>query len=95
MRKKTYAARGLLDWQLALNVSGAIIRLWFTGGSMGSCGVLPAKYTTDNPAVQRLIEESDHFKSGRIYIYYVEEEEKEEKKPDSDKNHLENESENS
>lgn len=66
--KKTYAARGLLDWQLALNIGGAILRLHFSDGAMGTNGVLPAKYTTDNRAIQHIIEKSDHFKSGQIYI---------------------------
>lgn len=71
MTKKTYAARGLLDWQLALNVAGAIIRICFSGGSMGSNGVVPAKYTTDNEAIQRLIENTDHFRKGRIFVVAV------------------------
>lgn len=66
---KTYAARGLLDWQMAINAGGAIIRLRFSGGSMGSNGVIPAKYTTDNPVIQHLIETSEHFKNGRIYLH--------------------------
>lgn len=66
---KTYAAKGLIEWQLALNVCGAIIRLRFIGGSMGSNGVIPAKYTTDNTALQKLIESSPQFKAGKIYIY--------------------------
>lgn len=66
--KKTYAARGLLDWQMTLNIGGAFIRISFSGGSMGSNGVIPAKYTTDNPAIQRMIEKTPHFESGRIYI---------------------------
>lgn len=65
----TYAARGLLDWQLALNVAGAIIRICFSGGSMGSNGVVPARYTTDNPAIQKIIEKTRYFEKGKIYIY--------------------------
>ena len=65
---KSYAARGLIEWQMALNVCGAILRFKFTGGSMGSNGVIPAKYTTDNEAIQKLIENSDYFKSGRVYL---------------------------
>ena len=68
MKKKTYAARGLLEWQMALNVGGAILRICFSGGSMGSNGVLPAKYTTDNPAIQKVIEKSKHFISGKIFL---------------------------
>lgn len=67
--KKTYAARGLLDWQMALNVGGAIIRICFSGGSMGTNGVIPAKYTTDNPAIQRIIENSPQFLDQRIILY--------------------------
>lgn len=68
MTRKTYAARGLLDWQLALNVAGAIIRICFSGGSMGSNGVIPAKYVTDNSAIQKIIESHKFFKCGKIYI---------------------------
>lgn len=65
---KTYAARGLIEWQMALNVCGAIIRLKFTGGYMGSNGVVAAKYTTDNEAIQKLIEKSEYFKSKKVYL---------------------------
>lgn len=73
MKRKTYAARGLLDWQIALNVGGAIIRVCFSGGSMGSNGVIPAKYVTDSIVMQRVIEDSDYYKSGRIVLYHTEE----------------------
>ena len=69
MIRKTYAARGLLDWQIALNVGGAVLRICFSGGSMGTNGVLPAKYTTDNPVIQKMIEDSPHFKSHRVYLF--------------------------
>lgn len=69
MTQKTYAARGLLDFQMALNVGGAIIRIIFSGGMMGSNGVVSAKYTTDNPALQAIIERSPQFTGGRIYLY--------------------------
>lgn len=66
---KTYAARGLLDFRMALNAGGAIIRIVFSGGMMGANGVVSAKYTTDNPAIQRLIEASPQFKSHRIFLF--------------------------
>ena len=72
MTRKTYAARGMLDWQMALNVGGALLRIRFSGGSMGSNGVIPAKYITDNEVIQHLIEESREFKSGRIFLYKAE-----------------------
>ena len=59
--KVTYAARGMLDWQVALDVKGAIIRICFTGGQMGPNGVIPAKYTTDNEVIQKIIEDSPEF----------------------------------
>lgn len=72
MTRKTYAARGLIDFQMALNVAGAVIRLCFSGGSMGVNGVISAKYTTDNPAIQKLIEKSEHFNEKRVVLYHVE-----------------------
>lgn len=71
-KKKTYAARGLLDWQMALNVGGAILRICFSGGSMGINGVIPARYTTDNEALQRIIENTPQFNSGRIFLLHEE-----------------------
>lgn len=69
MKTKIYAVRGLLDWQKALYVGGAIIRIHFSGGQMGSNGVIPAKYTTDNEAIQAIIEKTPEFKSGKIFLY--------------------------
>lgn len=66
---KTYGARGMLDWQMALNAGGAIIKICFSGGSMGPNGVIPAKYSTDNAAIQRMIEKTGYFRSGKIFIY--------------------------
>lgn len=68
MTRKTYAARGLLDWQMALNVGGAIIRICFSGGSMGSNGVIPAKYVTENEAIQKIIESTPFFTTGKIIL---------------------------
>ena len=66
--KKIYGARGMLDWQLALDVKGAIVRICFSGGSMGSNGVIPARYVTENEAIQKIIEESLPYKDGRIIL---------------------------
>ena len=72
MIRKTYAARGLLDYQMTLDIAGAIIRLRFTGGSMGTNGVISAKYTTDNQVLQKLIEKSPQYREGRIYVFHEE-----------------------
>ena len=66
---KTYAARGLLDLQMALNVGGAILRICFSGGYMGSTGVVAAKYVTDNEALQKIIEKTRQFDKGQIYLF--------------------------
>ena len=67
--KKTYAAKGLIELQLTLSAGGASFKVCFTGGSMGTNGVLPAKYTTESPVIQNMIEQSQHFINKRIYIY--------------------------
>ena len=65
---KTYIAKGLLDFQMSVNVQGAIIRICFSGGYMGPNGVVSARYSTDNPALQKIIEQSEHFKIGRVKL---------------------------
>lgn len=44
------------------------MKVLFTDGSMSAMGTNPAIYTTDNFMVQHAIENSDHFKRGRIHI---------------------------
>ena len=66
--KKTYAARGLLEWQMVIDVKGALLRICFSGGSMGTNGVLAARYVTDNPAIQKMIENSEQFRKGIVYL---------------------------
>ncbi len=67
--RKTYGVRGLLEWKMTLRAGKARIRVAFTGGSMGGNGVIPAKYVTDSPAIQRLIESSGYFRSGMVYLH--------------------------
>lgn len=69
MAIKTYAARGLLEYLLPVACEGARLRLHFEGGSMGTNGILPGKYSTSNRALQMIIEGSPPFKSGKIYLY--------------------------
>ena len=69
--KKTYAARGLIEWVMTLtNPGGFSIKICFSGGSMGINGVIPAKYSTDNPVIQHLIEKSKEFSDNRIVLVY-------------------------
>lgn len=68
---KTYCVYGLLEWQYALPADGVKVRINFSGGYMGPTGVRPATYTTDNRAVQHLIERSKEFKTGKIALYRI------------------------
>ena len=65
---KTYIAKGLLDFRMSVEVGGAIIRILFSGGSMSANGVIPSRYSTDNPALQKIIEGSQQYKSGRVQL---------------------------
>ena len=66
---KTYGVKGLMEWQLQLPTgrpAKPAITISFTGGQITGYGVAPARFTTDDPYIQRLIEQTDHFKNKRI-----------------------------
>lgn len=67
--RKTYGAKGLLEFRMTLRAGTAKVRINFTDGSMGSNGVVSAKYVTDNAAIQQLIEGSAHFRRGKVFLY--------------------------
>lgn len=66
MEKITYGAPRLVDWVAQIKVGAASVRVHFTGGALTSYGVTPAEYTTANPFIQKVIENSSYFKEGRI-----------------------------
>lgn len=66
MEKITYGAPRLVDWVAQIKVGAASVRVHFTGGALTSYGVTPAEYTTANPFIQRVIENSSYFKEARI-----------------------------
>lgn len=68
MEKITYGAPRLVDWVAQIKAGAATVRVHFTGGALTSYGVTPAEYTTSNPFMQRVIEQSSHFKEGRITL---------------------------
>jgi hypothetical protein len=68
MKLKTYGVSGLMDWTAQIKVGKATMSVHFTGGALTAYGVTPAKYSTSNAFYQRVIEESDYFKSGRIQL---------------------------
>lgn len=66
MEKITYGTPRLVDWVAQIKAGAATVRVHFTGGALTAYGVTPAEYTTDNPFIQKVIEQSTYFKEGRI-----------------------------
>lgn len=70
---KTYGVYGLMEWQPIIRVGRAKFCPLFTGGGATAYGQTPAKYATSNEVCQRIIENSDYFKSGHIKLLYTDE----------------------
>ena len=68
MKKKTYGAPRYMDWVAQIRAGAATVRVHFTGGALTVYGVTPAEYTTTNPFTQKVIEQSQYFKEGRITL---------------------------
>lgn len=68
MEIRTYGVKGYIDWQCEIPVGRARAIVHFTGGTMTAYGVTPAEYSTGDVVRQKIIENSDHFKSGRIFL---------------------------
>ncbi len=66
--KKVYGMVGLMECVIQIKVGKARIELHFTGGFPTAYGVSAARYTTDNPVVQKAIENSAEFKRGKIVL---------------------------
>ncbi len=66
---KKYQVRGLLEWKALIPAGRGFIRVTFSGGQMSASGMSPAEFVTGNRALQRLIETSDYYQSGRIIIH--------------------------
>ncbi len=69
--KKLYEVRGMMEWHPMFAVGRARIQVAFTGGHLGDGCCTPAKYVTSDPVVQRVIESSVHFRTGRIKLAAV------------------------
>lgn len=67
MPQITYAVKGMIDYQVDIPVGKATVRVQFTGGSFSKYGNLPAVYATSDPVLQRIIQESEPYRLGRIY----------------------------
>lgn len=58
----------MIEWSILLNVAGRIMNIDFEGGLASGTGIRPATFTTRNEIVQFAIENSGHFKQGRIIL---------------------------
>ena len=67
MKKRiTYEIHGQIERNCYFRIGKAVVRVDFTGGSINSNGVSPARYVTDNALFQRAIENSEAFRTGEI-----------------------------
>lgn len=68
MEKVTYGAPRYMDWVAQIKAGAATVKVHFTGGALTVYGVTHAEYTTTNPFIQKVIEQSKYFKEGRIVL---------------------------
>ena len=68
MIQKTYGTKDLKDWTVNIKSGNASLRVNFEGGAATVRGIIPATYTTADPVKQAIIEKSEYFKHGRIYV---------------------------
>lgn len=66
---KTYGINGLLEWHGIIESGSIKLKVSFVNGSVTANGVAPASFTTKNELIQAVIENSEMFKTGRIYVY--------------------------
>lgn len=64
--KNTYYVMGLTEYRMRLQPGPVGVDVEFTGGVVNGYGVTPATYETDDPIIQRLLEASAAYRSGRI-----------------------------
>ncbi len=65
-KKVTYGVSGMMEWNALIPVGRSTLRVHFSGGTLTGYGSTPATFTTDNPAVIRLIEESYWYRINKI-----------------------------
>ena len=66
---KTYGVYGLMEWQIHIPTGYSVkpfIVIHFEGGHVTGYGVAPALYSTSDPFIQRLIENTRWFKENKI-----------------------------
>lgn len=63
---KTYYVRGYIEWTAALNAGKAVVNIPFTGGAFTKYGHTPARFSTADTSLQKLIENSAPYRQGKI-----------------------------
>lgn len=62
----TYVVTDMLEWHTFFRAGKVKIPVSFTGGAHTPYGIAGGRFTTDSPLIQRIIEDSDEFKSRRV-----------------------------
>lgn len=68
MKQKVYGTYNMTEWTMLLPVAGRIMNIPFEGGTTSGTGIRPAVFTTRNEVIQFALENSLHFKSGRVQL---------------------------
>lgn len=68
MEIKVYTSPGLIEWHTYLDCGGAMVPLHFKGGSITADGLSAGRFTTNDPDLQRIIENSVPFERGMIRL---------------------------
>lgn len=69
--RKTYAVNGLIEWNIQVPTSSRAmpyVMVEFTGGKITGYGISPATHSTEDPLLQKMIENTHWFKTGKIYL---------------------------
>lgn len=77
MSTKKYGIRNTSECVIRIPVGKSVVVCNFTDGNLQSREPIPASYTTTNPIIQHVIEHSEMFSGGKIFLmaeYAVEEE---------------------
>lgn len=69
--RKVYGVDGLMSWQIQIPLpydGYPPVTICFEGGRLTGYGVTPARYVTEDPVIQKLIEGSHWFRTGKIFL---------------------------
>ena len=66
--RKRYEVRGMMEWHPEFRAGRTRLQVAFTGGHLCGGACTAASYETSDPVVQKVIEGSEPFRSGRIRL---------------------------